>query len=68
MILWDNQSSDSSAKLLEYDDCRLKYFYSQKHTELGDARVAAMSKAKGSWVGILDVDDIWCRKVRISND
>ena len=63
LIFWDNQSSDSSAKLfLEYDDCRLKYFYAQKHTELGDARVEAMSKAKGSWVGILDVDDIWCKE------
>jgi glycosyltransferase involved in cell wall biosynthesis len=63
IIFWDNQSSDSSAKFfLEYDDCRLKYFYAQKHTELGDARVEAMSKAKGSWVGILDVDDIWCKE------
>ena len=63
LIFWDNQSSDSSAKLfLEYDDYRLKYFYAQKHTELGDARVEAISKAKGSWVGILDVDDIWCEE------
>lgn len=63
LIFWDNQSSDSSAKLfLEYDDCRLKYFYAQKHKELGDARVEAMSKVKGSWVGILDVDDIWCKE------
>ena len=63
IIFWDNQSSDSSAKFfLEYDDCRLKYFYAQKHTELGDARVEAMSKVKGSWVGILDVDDIWCKE------
>ena len=63
LIFWDNQSSDSSAKFfLEYDDSRLKYFYAQKHTELGDARVEAMSKAKGSWVGILDVDDIWCKE------
>ena len=63
LIFWDNQSSDLSAKFfLEYDDSRLKYFYAQKHTELGDARVEAMSKAKGSWVGILDIDDIWCKK------
>ena len=63
LIFWDNQSSDLSAKFfLEYDDSRLKYFYAQKHTELGDARVEAMSKAKGSWVGILDVDDIWCKE------
>lgn len=63
IIFWDNQSSDLSAKIfLEYDDCRLKYFYAQKHTELGDARVEAMSKTKGSWVGILDVDDIWCKE------
>ena len=63
IIFWDNQSSDSSAKFfLEYDDCRLKYFYAQKHTELGDARIEAMTKAKGSWVGILDVDDVWCKE------
>jgi glycosyltransferase involved in cell wall biosynthesis len=63
LIFWDNQSSDSSAKLfLEYDDCRLKYFYAQKYKELGDARVEAISKVKGSWVGILDVDDIWCKE------
>tara|TARA_B100000989_G_C19532146_1_gene470679 strand:- start:1059 stop:1979 length:921 start_codon:yes stop_codon:yes gene_type:complete len=63
LIFWDNQSSDSSAKLfLEYDDCRLKYFYAKKHKELGDARVEAIRKAKGSWVGILDVDDIWCKE------
>ena len=60
IIFWDNQSSDASAKLfLEYDDSRLKYFYANMHTELGDARVEAMKKANGSWVGILDVDDVW---------
>ena len=63
MVFWDNQSSDSSAKLfLEYDDYRLRYFYSSKHTGLGDARVEAMKKAKGDWIGILDVDDIWCQE------
>jgi len=63
IVFWDNQSSDSSAKLfLEYDDPRLRYFYANKHTGLGDARVEAMKKAEGSWVGILDVDDVWCSK------
>lgn len=63
IIFWDNQSRDLSAKFfLEYDDSRLKYFYAQKHTELGDARIEAISKAKGSWVGILDVDDVWCEE------
>ena len=61
IIFWDNQSSDDSAKIfLEYNDSRLRYFYANKHTELGDARVEAMKKVNGSWVGILDVDDIWC--------
>ena len=46
IIFWDNQSRDLSAKFfLEYDDSRLKYFYAQKHTELGDARIEAISKA-----------------------
>ena len=63
LIFWDNQSNDLSAKIfLEHNDSRLKYFYAQKHTELGDARVEAMDKAKGDWVGILDVDDIWCKE------
>lgn len=63
LIFWDNQSNDSSAKkFLEYKDSRLKYFYSQKHTDLGDARVNAISKAKGSWIGILDIDDVWTKE------
>ena len=63
LIFWDNQSTDSSAKIfLEYKDSRLKYFYAQKHTNLGDARIEAIKKVKGSWVGILDVDDIWLKK------
>jgi len=61
LIFWDNQSCDSSAKICkEFNDSRIHYFYSKKHTCLGDARIEALKKAKGSWVGFLDVDDIWC--------
>ena len=42
-----------------YGDIRLRYFYAENHTELGEARNLALKKARGEWVGFLDVDDIW---------
>ncbi len=60
LIFWDNQSTDTSAKIVKsYNDKRIKYFYAKKHTNLGEARNLAFKKSKGKWVGFLDVDDIW---------
>ena len=60
LIFWDNQSTDRSAGILkDYRDQRIKYFYAEKHTNLGTARRLAMNHATGQWVGFLDVDDIW---------
>lgn len=60
LIFWDNQSTDNSAKIVKsYSDKRIKYFYSEQHTTLGEARNLASAKAKGSWIGFLDCDDKW---------
>ena len=60
LIFWDNQSVDDSASIVNsYGDIRLRYFYAENHTELGEARNLALKKARGEWVGFLDVDDIW---------
>ncbi len=60
IIFWDNQSTDNSADIVKsYKDERIKYFYAPIHTPLGEARNLAIEKAKGSWVAILDSDDIW---------
>jgi len=60
LIFWDNQSTDNSAKIIQsYDDKRIKYFYAQEFTPLGEARNLAVSKANGEWISFLDSDDIW---------
>lgn len=60
IILWDNQSTDNSAFIIQqYSDSRLKYFYSDNHTNLYEARDMAIKKAKGRYIAFLDVDDIW---------
>lgn len=60
IIFWDNQSTDKSAEIIKsYDDNRVKYFYAPIHTPLGKARNLAIEKVNGSWVAILDCDDIW---------
>ena len=59
LIFWDNQSTDQSSKICKsYEDSRIRYFYSQKHVELGAARKLAFKKIRGDFVAILDVDDI----------
>lgn len=60
LIFWDNQSDDDSASIVNsYNDIRIRYFYAENHTELGEARNLALKKVRGEWVGFLDVDDIW---------
>ena len=60
IIFWDNQSTDSSAKIFKsYNDKRSKYFLSNKHTSLYEARNLAIEKAAGDFISFLDVDDMW---------
>ena len=60
IIFWDNQSTDKSADIVKsYSDPRIKYFYADKHTSLGEARNLALNKTKGEYIAFLDVDDVW---------
>ena len=60
LIFWDNNSLDNSKKILKgFKDKRIKYFKSQKFQNLYHSRNLAIKKAKGKYVGFLDVDDLW---------
>ena len=60
LIFWDNKSCDNSAKIiLSYPDGRIKYFLSNEHTKLYEARNLAIEKSKGKYLAFLDVDDYW---------
>ena len=60
LIFWDNQSDDNSADIVNsINDPRIKYFYADKKTELGDARNLAVEKATSEWLAFLDCDDLW---------
>lgn len=60
IILWDNQSTDGSASIVQsYPDPRIRYFYAAAHTLLSEARNCALVKAGGEIIAFLDVDDIW---------
>tara|TARA_B110000008_G_scaffold247077_1_gene258340 strand:+ start:872 stop:1819 length:948 start_codon:yes stop_codon:yes gene_type:complete len=60
VIFWDNNSSDLTGKIVAgfYDD-RIKYFYSDCYSTLGEARNRALSKTSGDFIAFLDCDDIW---------
>ena len=60
VVLWDNQSTDNSAEILNsYKDSRIRYCYAPVHTVLGLARNLSIEHAKGEWLGFLDCDDLW---------
>lgn len=60
LVFWDNQSTDNSAKIVKgVEDPRIKYFYSENHTSLGEARNRAVACTRGEWVAFLDCDDVW---------
>jgi len=60
LIFWDNQSTDRSKKILNsFKLDKLKYFYSEKHTSLYEARNLAEKKCEGEYIAFIDADDTW---------
>ena len=60
IIVWDNKSTDNTASIVKnFKDTRIKYFLSQKHTFLGEARNMAIQQSSGKLISFIDSDDIW---------
>lgn len=60
IIFWDNQSTDSTKEIVHrYNDTRIKYYYAECHTALGEARNLGVEKATGEYINFLDADDVW---------
>ncbi len=59
IIFWDNASTDNSSNVAKSYDAKLRYFYSDKTTPLGNARNLAIQQARGEYIAFLDCDDIW---------
>ncbi len=60
LIFWDNKSTDFSAKIFKsFNDKRFKYYYSDKHTSLYEARNLAIEKTNSEYIAFLDTDDLW---------
>ena len=59
IIFWNNASTDSSKKIAQSYDERLKYYESEENTSLGEARNLALSKVNGNYIAFLDCDDLY---------
>ena len=59
IIFWVNASTDNSAAIAQSYDDRLKYFLTEKFTNLGEARELAVNQAMGKYIAFLDCDDYW---------
>jgi len=60
IVFWDNQSTDSSAKIVKsYNEKRIKYYYANKHTSLYEGRNCALKYCNGEYLAFLDCDDLW---------
>jgi glycosyltransferase involved in cell wall biosynthesis len=59
-LVWDNMSVDSTPDIVKgFNDPRIHYFRGTIPLSLGEARNAAIAKARGAYVAILDSDDLW---------
>lgn len=60
LIIWDDQSTDRSAEIVQkYRDPRISYYLSAEDTSLGRARSDAIHHAQAEWLAFLDQDDVW---------
>ena len=67
IIFFDNNSTDSSAKIIKnFKDKRIKYYKTKKYLKLYEARNLAIKKASGKYIAFLDTDD-WWDKYKLEN-
>ncbi len=59
IIFWDNVSTDDSAIIALSYDSRIKYYFAEEKTSLGEARNLALEKVTGKYVCFLDCDDLY---------
>ena len=60
LIFWDNASNDNSQNIIKnFNDKRIKYFFSKVNEPLGKARNNALKKTQGQFIAFLDCDDLW---------
>ena len=60
IIFFDNLSTDNSKKIVSnFNDDRIKYFYSDTKLSLYNARNKAINETLGELIAFLDVDDWW---------
>ena len=60
LVFWDNKSNDGSKKILDlYVSEKLKYYRSNVHTSLYEARNLAVKECKGEFIAFIDADDYW---------
>ncbi len=60
LVFWDNKSNDGSKKMLElYGSKKFKYYRSNVHTPLYEARNSALRECKGEYIAFIDADDYW---------
>ena len=60
LIFWDNRSTDNSKKIFDsFESEKFRYFYSNKHTPLYEARNLALKECRGKYIAFIDSDDYW---------
>lgn len=60
LVFWDNNSIDTSKKIIEFfDDSRIKYYFSNGENSLSKNRNDAILQSKGDLICFLDTDDLW---------
>ena len=60
LVFWDNRSTDKSKKIIEtFNSKKIKYYFTNKHSSLYEARNLALEKCNGEYVAFIDADDTW---------
>lgn len=62
IVFIDNCSTDSTKKIINEYDEKIKYYKTSKNIPLGEARNFGIQFCKGEYLAFLDTDDIWLKE------
>lgn len=68
LIIVDDASTDNTKEIIApyLADPRIKYFRNEKNLNISLTRNRGLQESRGEFVAILDSDDLWCDKEKLS--
>ncbi|MDB5190411.1 MAG: family 2 glycosyl transferase [Parcubacteria group bacterium] len=67
VIVDDGSSDDTQARVKSFNDSRIRYLYHETNKGIYQTRTDAVAASQGTYIAVLDSDDVWSSPEKLAN-